>query len=81
MPVQIAVWLDLGVGTLFPVDVGTQESKAGLYRPPVFKQGENESLTPPNTIISNPVHIAVWFSLPMGALVIEVGTQASLTGS
>ena len=50
----------------------------GLYLPPVFKS--LLPLNPPQTIISSPVHTAVWFSRPDGALVVLVAVQLSVLG-
>jgi hypothetical protein len=57
--------------------VAVQLSVLGLYRPPVL----NALLpTPPHTIISLPVHTAVWASRPVGALVVLVAVQLSVLG-
>ena len=59
--------------------VAVQLSVLGSYRPPLFKK---KSLlpTPPQTIISLPVHTAVWISRASGALVVLVGIQLLVLG-
>jgi hypothetical protein len=54
-------------------------SPAGSYWAPEFRKVP--LLSPPQTIIRDPVHTAVWSSLPDGAFVTEVDVQASVTGS
>src|SRR5207249_10499769 len=51
----------------------------GLYLPPVFNWKPTES--PPQTIISLPVQIAVWAFRPSGALVVLVAVQLFVLGS
>ena len=55
--------------------VAVQLSVLGLYLPPVFHW---RSLYPPQTIISLPVHTAVYLSRPRGAFVVLVATQLSM---
>ena len=55
-PVQIAVCSILAEGAL-AIPVAVQVSVFGLYLPPVFKRPNSPS--PPQTIISVPVHTAV----------------------
>jgi hypothetical protein len=57
--------------------VAVQLSVLGSYLPPVFK---GKDLNPPQTIISLPVQIAVWFCRPEGALVELVAVQLSVLG-
>src|SRR5258705_213509 len=61
-PVQIAECWVRAAGTLAPApvesDEAAHESVAGLYRPPVLSSFELPP--PPHTIISDPVHTAVW---------------------
>jgi hypothetical protein len=54
VPVQTATWRCRPLGAPV-IEVGSHESVAGVYRPPVFREGY-----PPQTIISVPVQIAVW---------------------
>jgi len=49
----------------------------GLYLPPVFKK---LPLSPPQTIISLPVHTAVGKNRPAGAPVVLVAVQLSVLG-
>jgi hypothetical protein len=51
----------------------------GLYRPPVFKS-PMLMLFPPQTIISLPVHTAVWWDRATGAAVMLVTVQLSVLG-
>ena len=53
--------------------VGTQLSVLGSYLPPVFTGTVAE--LPPHTIISVPVHTAVWYVLPLGTSVMLVSVQ------
>src|SRR6266404_9954925 len=59
--------------------VAVQVFVPGLYRAPVFKM-LNDASSPPQTIISLPVHIAVWLPRPVGALVMPVAVQLSVFG-
>jgi hypothetical protein len=58
--------------------VAVQLSVLGLYLPPLLKVGL--PFSPPQTIISVPVHTAVCRSRPMGALVALVAVQVSSIG-
>src|SRR5690242_3589966 len=59
--------------------VGIQVSVIGLYFAPVFVS-PIPSANPPQTIISLPVHTAVWYILPAGTSVVLVGVQLSVLG-
>src|SRR5439155_27358362 len=69
--VAVAVAVVVGVG----VGVGV----AAQYRPPVFKTPPPLS-SPPQTIISLPLHTAVCQNRPSGALVVLVAVQLSVPG-
>ena len=58
--------------------INVQLSNPGVYLPPVFKVPERFS--PPHTIIWPFVETAVCLSLPVGALVVEVVVQLSVSG-
>jgi hypothetical protein len=58
--------------------VAVQLSVPGWYLPPVFKG--LAPLSPPQTIISLPVHTAVCCQRPAGALVVLVAVQLSVLG-
>ena len=58
--------------------VAVQLSVPGLYLPPVLKILGN--IDPPQTIISLPVHTAVWKTRLAGALVVLVAVQLSVLG-
>ena len=60
--------------------VAVQLFVPGLYRPPVFALGGPTSVSPPQTIISVPVQIAVAPSRGVGALVVLVAVQLSVLG-
>ena len=62
--------------------VTIQVSVLGLYLPPVFKKAPLPPLLlyPPQTIISLPVHTAVWKYRALGALVLLVTIQVSVAG-
>jgi hypothetical protein len=51
----------------------------GLYLPPVLKKVKPFD-DPPHTIISLPVHTAVWFARTSGTLVVLVAVQLSVAG-
>src|SRR5438477_490818 len=51
----------------FVVLVGAQVFVAGLYLPPVLTREGKPAVSPPQTIISVPVHTAVWFARALGA--------------
>ena len=58
--------------------VGAQLSMLALYLPPVFKSVLLP--TPPQTIISLPVHTAVWALRPSGTFVLLVAVQVIRVG-
>jgi hypothetical protein len=60
------------------VPTGLQASLAGEYRPPVASDPFPES--PPHTIISEPVHVALWNARPIGAPAVKVASQLSVAG-
>jgi hypothetical protein len=60
--------------------VAVQLSAPGLYRPPVLKSIAGQQKMPPQTIISLPVHAAVWESRAEGALAMLVAIQISVLG-
>jgi hypothetical protein len=57
-PVQTALWESRANGAPLATPVAIQLFVLGLYLPPVFV-GLKDSSTPPQTIISSPVHTAV----------------------
>ena len=59
------------------VDSGIQVSVVGLYRPPVFSTALE---VPPQTIISVPVQIAVWYTRGAGAPVVDIALQVFVVG-
>jgi hypothetical protein len=59
--------------------VAVQLLVPGLYLPPVLKKMLGP-VNPPQTIISLPVHTAVWWSRLAGALVMLVAVQLSVIG-
>ena len=72
----------VGVGDGVAVEVGVAVGVApdwAQYLPPVFKTLMRSS--PPQTIISLPVHTAVGKARASGALVVVVATQLSVLGS
>ena len=58
--------------------VAVQVSVPGPYLPPVSKRLVKSA--PPHTIISLPVHTAVWADRALGALVVLVAVQLSVLG-
>jgi hypothetical protein len=61
--------------------VAVQLSVLGLYLPPVLKKpGGGRGPCPPQTIISVPVHTAVWPDRAAGAFVVLVAVQLSVLG-
>ena len=74
--VALAVVVGLAVGVGVAVGVGPD---CAQYLPPSFKSPPG-SLSPPQTIISVPVHTAVWLRRPMGAAVVLVVLQVSDVG-
>src|SRR4030095_12148113 len=79
LPVQTAVRAYWAVGALV-VLVAIQLFVLGLYLPPVFKGKRNRPGTPPQTIISLPVHTAVCALRPEGALLRLVAVHLSVLG-
>jgi hypothetical protein len=59
--------------------VAVQLFVLGLYLPPVFTLF-TPSGVPPQTIISLPVHTAVWYARAEGALPVLVAVQLSVLG-
>src|SRR4029453_17092114 len=72
-PSALSVICAGGVG----VGVGVGEPACAQYRPPVFKKLPSN---PPQTIISVPIHTAVWSSRASGALGVLVALQLSVLG-
>jgi hypothetical protein len=60
--------------------VVVQVSVLGLYRPPLFNLQLLQHPSPPQMIISLPVHTAVCDSRASGALTVLVGVHVSLVG-
>jgi hypothetical protein len=60
--------------------VGVQLSVPALYLPPVSKSIGGQQKTPPQTIISLPVHTAARESRGEGALLVLVADQLSAVG-
>src|SRR5438132_530688 len=81
LPVHTAVCSARAAGALVTL-VAIQLFVPGWYSPPVFKKMRvfGTSKYPPQTIISPPVHTAVWLSRPSGALVVVVAVQLSAPG-
>jgi hypothetical protein len=79
LPVQTSVRAYWAVGA-FVVLVAIQLFVLGLYLPPVFKGKPNGPGTPPQTIISLPVHTAVCALRPEGALLRLVAVHLSVLG-
>jgi hypothetical protein len=80
LPVQTAVWCHRPVGTLVEL-MTVQLSRIGLYLAPLFNQWlEPSKKYPPQTIISLPVHTAVCPVRDVGALVLLMDVQISVTG-
>jgi len=70
----------VGVGVGVGVSVGLGGGPdCAQYLPPLFPSAGNET-PPPQTIISSPVHTAVWPPRPAGALTTLVVTQLSVPG-
>jgi hypothetical protein len=66
---------------LAPVEVGSHLSVIGSYRPPLFKLPLAVEDQPPQTIISRPVHTAVWKYRAAGTPApLDVGVQLSVAG-
>src|SRR6516162_2083925 len=79
LPVHTAVCSHRASGA-FMVLVAVQLSVPGSYLPPVFKLQLRPHPTPPQMIISLPVHTAECLARATGALVMLVGVQLSLIG-
>lgn len=81
VPVHTAMCVMRAVGALV-VAVAFHVLFDGLYRPPVFS-GFKPVVPPdpPQTIISVPVHTAVWPDRSLGALVVVIGVHVSVAGS
>ena len=60
--------------------VGVQLSVPGLYFPPVLTREGKPSLSPPQTIISVPIHTAVWPARALGAPELLINVQVSVAG-
>ena len=61
--------------------VAVQLFVLGVYLPPVFKMlPQRPSVHPPQTIISLPVHTALWRSRAEGALVVLIAVQLRVLG-
>jgi hypothetical protein len=60
--------------------VGVQLSVAALYFPPVLKSIGGQQKTPPQTIISLPLHTAARESRGEGALLVLIADQLSAIG-
>src|SRR5262245_16292858 len=75
VPLQMAVWRSRGEGASALL-IMRHESVTGSYRPPSPRTVVPS--VPPQTIISVPVHVAVWPDRGNGP--IRVGVQESLVG-
>src|SRR5438874_10434615 len=60
--------------------VAVQVSVLGLYLAPVLSSPPWKKLAPPHTIISLPVHTAAWLYRAVGALIVLIAVQLSITG-
>ena len=60
--------------------MAVQLSVLGLYLPPLFTTPLGKETNPPQTIISRPVHTAVWPNRGAGALAVLVAVQLSVLG-
>jgi hypothetical protein len=67
----------VGVGVAVDVGVGVGPDCA-QYRPPVFVRSPGSS--PPHTIISVPVQVAVWATRRLGEPVVLVAVQLLVSG-
>src|SRR5438093_1309038 len=77
LPVHSAVCRNRAAGK-FIVPVTVQLSVVGLYLPPVLRGGALiPPPTPPQIIISLPVHTALWPRRAAGAFTMVVGVQVS----
>ena len=80
--VEVGVGVAVGVGDAVGVKVGVGLGggpDCAQYLPPVLVTMSVE-IVPPQTIISLPVHTAVWNARPIGAFVVLVGIQAPMLG-
>jgi hypothetical protein len=79
-PDQTATWPLRGLGA--PVTlVAVQAFVVGLYRPPEFVVAPHTKPEhPPQTIISVPVQMAVWFARALGAFVVLRARHRSCPG-
>src|SRR5882762_7599067 len=75
--VALGVGVGVGVGVGLGVGVGPD---CAQYLPPVLVTKFVPKSNPPQTIISLPVHTAVGYSRPEGALVVLVVIQLSTSG-
>jgi hypothetical protein len=75
----VAVAVGVEVAVAVAVGVGDADVKTAQYLAPVFKSLPG-LLSPPQMIISVPVHTAVCDPRPMGAVVMLVGRQVSVVG-
>ena len=78
--VAVGVGLNVAVGVGLAVGVGVGEPDCAQYLPPVLR-GSLPPSRPPQIIISLPVQAAVCETRPMGALVVLVAVQLSVSGS
>jgi hypothetical protein len=60
--------------------MGVHMSVTGLYRAPVLSAVVVDESSPPQTIISVPVHTAAWFNRGLGAPVVLTVVQVSVVG-
>src|SRR6266581_3084329 len=80
LPVQTAEKVSRAVGA--PAnDVARQESRTGLYRPPVWTDAPKLGSSPPQTIISVPVHTGAAVTVAGGAPSVRKPNQWSVDGS
>src|SRR6266850_2125023 len=79
LPVHTAVWSYRGMGA-FVVLVGAQPSVAGSYLAPSLKSITGQQKTPAQTIISLPVHTALWAARPSTLFGTPVAVQLSVSG-
>src|SRR6266571_2448113 len=78
VPVQTVVCKDRPLGEPI-IDMGCQESLAGLYLPSSLVS--DQVLLPPHTSISAPLHTAVAPLRDVGAPTVESGRHVSVRGS
>ena len=77
--VAVVVAVAVAVGVAVTVGVGVGEPDCAQYLPPVRKK--STEAPPPQTIISLPVHTAVCPLRPIGALLVLVAVQLSMSGT